>query len=136
MIILVGGEHPSPCRKSRGFGCRADSVSNQSGARRPKLGTCVHRPRVWRHALPERGHEFSTRASTMKVPVMDRAFSAALNTGSFRMDQGLLMVNQFASIGRRGSPYLRWTWVSGQRFSTYFIAASANACGSIPCCDS
>jgi beta-lactamase class A len=36
-------------------------------------------------------------ASTMKVPVMIELFNRA-NTGSFRMDQGLLMVNQFASI--------------------------------------
>jgi beta-lactamase class A len=36
-------------------------------------------------------------ASTMKVPVMIELFRRA-NTGSFRMDQGLLMVNQFASI--------------------------------------
>ena len=36
-------------------------------------------------------------ASTMKVPVMIELFRRA-NTGSFRMNQGLLMVNQFASI--------------------------------------
>jgi beta-lactamase class A len=42
-------------------------------------------------------------ASTMKVPVMIELFRRA-NTGSFRMDQGLLMVNQFASIVD-GSPY-------------------------------
>jgi beta-lactamase class A len=42
-------------------------------------------------------------ASTMKVPVMIELFRRA-NTGSFRMDQGLLMVNQFASIAD-GSPY-------------------------------
>jgi len=36
-------------------------------------------------------------ASTMKVPVMIELFRRA-NTGSFRMDQGLLIVNQFASI--------------------------------------
>jgi beta-lactamase class A len=36
-------------------------------------------------------------ASTMKVPVMIELFRRA-NTGSFRMDQRLLMVNQFASI--------------------------------------
>ena len=36
-------------------------------------------------------------ASTMKVPVMIELFRRA-NTRSFRMDQGLLMVNQFASI--------------------------------------
>ncbi|HEX9606685.1 MAG TPA: serine hydrolase, partial [Gemmatimonadaceae bacterium] len=36
-------------------------------------------------------------ASTMKVPVMIELFRCA-NRGSFRMDQGLLMVNQFASI--------------------------------------
>jgi beta-lactamase class A len=41
-------------------------------------------------------------ASTMKVPVMIELFRRA-NT-SFRMDQGLLMVNQFASIVD-GSPY-------------------------------
>jgi hypothetical protein len=34
-------------------------------------------------------------ASTMKVPVMIELFRRA-NSGSFRMDQGLLMVNQFA----------------------------------------
>jgi beta-lactamase class A len=39
----------------------------------------------------------------MKVPVMVELFRRA-NTGSFRMDQGLLMVNQFASI-IDGSPY-------------------------------
>jgi len=42
-------------------------------------------------------------ASTMKVPVMIELFRRA-NTRSFRMDQGLLMVNQFASIVD-GSPY-------------------------------
>ena len=42
-------------------------------------------------------------ASTMKVPVMIELFRRA-NTGSFRMDQGLLMVNQFASIVD-GSPF-------------------------------
>ena len=42
-------------------------------------------------------------ASTMKVPVMIELFRRA-NTGSFRIDQGLLMVNQFASIVD-GSPY-------------------------------
>jgi beta-lactamase class A len=42
-------------------------------------------------------------ASTMKVPVMIELFRRA-NTGSFRMDQGLLLVNQFASIAD-GSPY-------------------------------
>jgi beta-lactamase class A len=42
-------------------------------------------------------------ASTMKVSVMIELFRRA-NTGSFRMDQGLLMVNQFASIVD-GSPY-------------------------------
>jgi beta-lactamase class A len=42
-------------------------------------------------------------ASTMKVPVMIELFRRA-NSGSFRMDQGLLMVNQFASIVD-GSPY-------------------------------
>jgi beta-lactamase class A len=42
-------------------------------------------------------------ASTMKVPVMIELFRRA-NTGSFKMDQGLLMVNQFASIVD-GSPY-------------------------------
>ena len=36
-------------------------------------------------------------ASTMKVPVMIELFRRA-NTGSFRMNQGLLLVNQFASI--------------------------------------
>jgi beta-lactamase class A len=36
-------------------------------------------------------------ASTMKVPVMIELFRRA-NTGSFRMSQGLLLVNQFASI--------------------------------------
>ena len=36
-------------------------------------------------------------ASTMKVPVMIELFRRA-NTGSFRMDQGLLLVNQFASL--------------------------------------
>jgi len=42
-------------------------------------------------------------ASTMKVPVMIELFRRA-NTASFRMDQGLLMVNQFASLVD-GSPY-------------------------------
>jgi beta-lactamase class A len=42
-------------------------------------------------------------ASTMKVPVMIELFRRA-NTGSFRMDQGLLLVNQFASLAD-GSPY-------------------------------
>jgi beta-lactamase class A len=42
-------------------------------------------------------------ASTMKVPVMIELFRRA-NTGSFRMDQALLLVNQFASIVD-GSPY-------------------------------
>jgi beta-lactamase class A len=42
-------------------------------------------------------------ASTMKVPVMIELFRRA-NTGSFRMDQGLLLVNQFASL-MDGSPY-------------------------------
>jgi len=42
-------------------------------------------------------------ASTMKVPVMIELFRRA-NTGSFRMSQGLLLVNQFASIAD-GSPY-------------------------------
>src|SRR6184192_2410916 len=42
-------------------------------------------------------------ASTMKVPVMIELFRRA-NTGSFRMDQQLLMVNQFASLVD-GSPY-------------------------------
>jgi beta-lactamase class A len=36
-------------------------------------------------------------ASTMKVPVMIELYRRA-NTGSFRMNQGLLLVNQFASI--------------------------------------
>ena len=36
-------------------------------------------------------------ASTMKVPLMIELFRRA-NTGSFRMNQGLLLVNQFASI--------------------------------------
>ncbi len=36
-------------------------------------------------------------ASTMKVPVMIELFRRA-NTGSFGMNQGLLMVNQFASL--------------------------------------
>src|SRR5690349_17165232 len=36
-------------------------------------------------------------ASTMKVPVMIELFRRA-HSGSFRMDQGLLMVNQFASL--------------------------------------
>lgn len=42
-------------------------------------------------------------ASTMKVPVMIELFRRA-NSGSFRMNQGLLLVNQFASIVD-GSPY-------------------------------
>jgi len=42
-------------------------------------------------------------ASTMKVPLMIELFRRA-NSGSFRMNQGLLMVNQFASIVD-GSPY-------------------------------
>ena len=42
-------------------------------------------------------------ASTMKVPVMIELFRRA-NSGSFRMDQQLLMVNQFASLVD-GSPY-------------------------------
>jgi len=42
-------------------------------------------------------------ASTMKVPVMIELFRRA-NTGSFRMDQGLMVVNQFASLAD-GSPY-------------------------------
>ncbi|HST08560.1 MAG TPA: serine hydrolase [Gemmatimonadaceae bacterium] len=42
-------------------------------------------------------------ASTMKVPVMIELFRRA-GTGSFRMDQPLLLVNQFASIVD-GSPY-------------------------------
>jgi beta-lactamase class A len=42
-------------------------------------------------------------ASTMKVPVMIELFRGAA-AGSFRMDQSLLMVNQFASIVD-GSPY-------------------------------
>ena len=42
-------------------------------------------------------------ASTMKVPVMIELFRRA-NTGSFRMDQGLLLVNQFSSLAD-GSPY-------------------------------
>jgi beta-lactamase class A len=42
-------------------------------------------------------------ASTMKVPVMIELFRRS-NGGSFRMDQPLLMVNQFASIVD-GSPY-------------------------------
>ncbi|HEY3133535.1 MAG TPA: serine hydrolase [Gemmatimonadaceae bacterium] len=42
-------------------------------------------------------------ASTMKVPVMIELFRRA-NTGSFRMDQPLLMVNQFASLAD-GTPY-------------------------------
>jgi len=42
-------------------------------------------------------------ASTMKVPVMIELFRRA-DSGSFRMNQGLLMVNQFASIVD-GSPY-------------------------------
>ena len=42
-------------------------------------------------------------ASTMKIPVMIELFRRS-NTGSFRMDQGLMMVNQFASLVD-GSPY-------------------------------
>ncbi|HEX3535083.1 MAG TPA: serine hydrolase, partial [Gemmatimonadaceae bacterium] len=42
-------------------------------------------------------------ASTMKVPVMIELFRRA-GTGSFRMDQGLLVVNQFASLVD-GSPF-------------------------------
>ena len=42
-------------------------------------------------------------ASTMKVPVMVELFRQA-RTGSFRMSQGLLMVNQFASLAD-GSPF-------------------------------
>ncbi|MEA2705796.1 MAG: beta-lactamase class, partial [Gemmatimonadaceae bacterium] len=42
-------------------------------------------------------------ASTMKVPVMIGLFRRA-STGSFRMDQQLMIVNQFASIVD-GSPY-------------------------------
>ncbi|HET9635848.1 MAG TPA: serine hydrolase [Gemmatimonadaceae bacterium] len=42
-------------------------------------------------------------ASTMKVPVMIELFRQA-RTGSFRMSQGLLMVNQFASLAD-GSPF-------------------------------
>ena len=42
-------------------------------------------------------------ASTMKVPVMIELFRRA-NSGSFHMDQGLLMVNQFASLAD-GSPF-------------------------------
>ena len=42
-------------------------------------------------------------ASTMKVPVMIELFRRS-NTGSFRMDQGLMMVNKFASLVD-GSPY-------------------------------
>lgn len=42
-------------------------------------------------------------ASTMKVPVMIELFRRA-KTGSFRMDQPLMMVNQFASLVD-GSPY-------------------------------
>lgn len=42
-------------------------------------------------------------ASTMKVPVMIELFRRA-NTGSFRMNQGLMLVNQFASLVD-GSPY-------------------------------
>jgi beta-lactamase class A len=42
-------------------------------------------------------------ASTMKVPVMIELFRRA-HSGSFRMDQGLLMVNQFASLAD-GSPF-------------------------------
>src|SRR5438045_3358028 len=36
-------------------------------------------------------------ASTMKVPVMIELFRRA-NSGSFRMNQGLMLVNQFGSI--------------------------------------
>src|SRR5437763_13792085 len=43
-------------------------------------------------------------ASTMKVPVMIELFRRA-KTGSFRMDQGLLMVNHFAALVD-GSPYV------------------------------
>ena len=42
-------------------------------------------------------------ASTMKIPVMIELFRRA-NSGSFRMNQGLLLVNRFASIAD-GSPY-------------------------------
>ncbi|MFL5554339.1 MAG: serine hydrolase [Gemmatimonadaceae bacterium] len=42
-------------------------------------------------------------ASTMKVPVMIELFRRA-GRGSFRMDQGLMLVNQFGSIVD-GSPY-------------------------------
>jgi beta-lactamase class A len=42
-------------------------------------------------------------ASTMKIPVMIELFRRA-TTGSFRMNQGLLLVNQFGSIVD-GSPY-------------------------------
>jgi beta-lactamase class A len=42
-------------------------------------------------------------ASTMKVPVMIELFRRA-NTGSFRMSQALMLVNQFASLVD-GSPY-------------------------------
>jgi beta-lactamase class A len=42
-------------------------------------------------------------ASTMKVPVMIELFRRT-GTGSFRMNQGLLIVNQFASLVD-GSPY-------------------------------
>src|SRR3954471_8686875 len=42
-------------------------------------------------------------ASTMKVPVMIELFRRA-HSGAFRMDQPLLMVNQFASLVD-GSPY-------------------------------
>ena len=42
-------------------------------------------------------------ASTMKVPVMIELFRRA-RSGSFRMNQGLLMVNQFASLVD-GSPF-------------------------------
>ncbi|MGI8401524.1 MAG: serine hydrolase [Gemmatimonadaceae bacterium] len=42
-------------------------------------------------------------ASTMKVPVMIELFRRSA-AGSFRMDQGLMLVNQFASIVD-GSPY-------------------------------
>src|ERR1700693_4723572 len=42
-------------------------------------------------------------ASTMKVPVMIQLFRSA-STGSFAMNQRLMLVNQFASIAD-GSPY-------------------------------
>jgi beta-lactamase class A len=46
-------------------------------------------------------------ASTMKVPVMIELFRDA-SSGAFAMDQGLMLVNQFASIAD-GSPYtLDW----------------------------